>query len=88
MQQLFISDGVNERFIPREIKRTATGEDVLSVESIDFIVNQSLPYLVVRLDSWRDASTLNIIYNDANYNEEEVQTYLKSIVEFMLAFKL
>ncbi|KAM0304499.1 hypothetical protein ACHAPM_002597 [Fusarium culmorum] len=85
---LFISDGVNERFIPREIKRTATGEDVLSVESIDFIVNQSLPYLAVRLDSWRDASTLNIIYNDANYNEEEVQTYLKSIVEFMLAFKL
>lgn len=42
----------------------------------------------IRLDSWRDASTLNIIYNDANYNEEEVQTYLKSIVEFMLAFKL
>lgn len=85
---LFISDGINERFIPREIKRTATGEDVLSVESIDFVVNQSLPYLAIRLDSWRDASTLNIIYNDANYNEEEVQTYLKSIVEFMLAFKL
>lgn len=45
VQQLFISDGVNERFIPREIKRTTTGEDVLSVESIDFVVNQSLPYL-------------------------------------------
>nr|3FOT_A Chain A, 15-O-acetyltransferase [Fusarium sporotrichioides]3FP0_A Chain A, 15-O-acetyltransferase [Fusarium sporotrichioides] len=85
---LFISDGINERFIPHEIKQTATGENVLSVESIDFVVNQSLPYLAIRLDSWRDASTLNIIYNDANYTEAEVQKYLQSIVEFMLAFRL
>ncbi|RGP73138.1 3-acetyltrichothecene 15-o-acetyltransferase [Fusarium longipes] len=85
---LFISDGINERFIPREIKQTVTGENVLSVESIDFVVNQSLPYLAIRLDSWRDASTLNIIFNDANYSESEVQKYLESIVEFMLAFQL
>jgi hypothetical protein len=45
IEKLFISDGVNERFIPREIKRTATGENMLSVESVDFVVNQSLPYL-------------------------------------------
>ncbi|KAH6993516.1 15-O-acetyltransferase [Fusarium venenatum] len=85
---LFISDGINERFIPREIKRNSTGENIMSVESVDFVVNQSLPYLAIRLDSWRDASTLNIIYNDANYTEAEVQKYLQSIVEFMLAFKL
>ncbi|KAI1070317.1 hypothetical protein LB507_010384 [Fusarium sp. FIESC RH6] len=85
---LFISDGINDRFIPHEIKSASTGEELFSVESIDFLVNQSLPYLAIRLDSWKDASTLNIIYNDANYTEAEVRDYLNNIVEFMMVFKL
>ncbi|OAQ96767.1 hypothetical protein LLEC1_00640 [Akanthomyces lecanii] len=40
----------------------------------------------IRLDSWKDASTVSIIYNEANYTKAEVQLFLKSITDFMLAF--
>ncbi|PQK09681.1 hypothetical protein BB8028_0002g00050 [Beauveria bassiana] len=83
---LFISDGVNERFLPRDITCGATGETLFTIEKFVFLVNQILPYLGVRLDSWRDASTVSIIYNEAHYTQAVVQAFLKSVIDFMLAF--
>ncbi|KAJ4145119.1 hypothetical protein LMH87_003978 [Akanthomyces muscarius] len=83
---LFISDGINERFLPRDIVSSATAETIFTVERFSFLVNQMLPYLAIRLDSWKDASTVSIIYNEANYTKAVVQAFLKSITDFILVF--
>ncbi|KAE8356477.1 15-O-acetyltransferase Tri3-domain-containing protein [Aspergillus coremiiformis] len=80
----FISDGQNERFVPRDVV-TATGDPVLSVDHFFFFLDQFLPYLAIRLDSWRDASTLSVCYNDANYTTADATAYLASVAHWMLA---
>nr|AUB51317.1 trichothecene-15-O-acetyltransferase [Trichoderma hypoxylon] len=81
----FISDGKNERFIPASIT-TTTGETLMTVDHFYFFLNQCLPYLAIRLESWKDASTLSVCYNEANYSQEEATKFLKSVASYMLIF--
>ncbi|KAF7593958.1 trichothecene 15-O-acetyltransferase [Aspergillus hancockii] len=81
----FISDGRNEPFIPEEVV-SDKGETVLSVDKTFFFLNQFLPYLAIRLESWKDASTLSVCYNDGNYSDEEAIAYMKSVAYWMQAF--
>ncbi|KAE8396434.1 trichothecene 15-O-acetyltransferase [Aspergillus alliaceus] len=82
---LFISDGKNERFLPEQVT-SSNGDAVLTVDNFYFFLNQFLPYLAIRLESWRDASTLSVCYNDGNYTNEEAMAYLDSVAHWMLAF--
>nr|ALV66156.1 acetyltransferase [Trichoderma brevicompactum] len=81
----FISDGKNERFIPASIT-TIAGENLLTIDDFVFFLNQCLPYLAIRLESWKDASTLSVCYNEANYSREEATKFLKYVAKYMLIF--
>nr|G0KYB1.1 RecName: Full=Trichothecene O-acetyltransferase TRI3; AltName: Full=Trichothecene biosynthesis cluster protein 3 [Trichoderma arundinaceum]CAY87361.1 putative trichothecene 15-O-acetyltransferase [Trichoderma arundinaceum] len=81
----FISDGRNEQFIPASIT-TTTGEILMTIDNFVFFLNQCLPYLAIRLESWKDASTLSVCYNKANYSQEEATKFLKCVAKYMLIF--
>ncbi|KAI9149648.1 Trichothecene O-acetyltransferase TRI3 [Paramyrothecium foliicola] len=82
------SDGINELYIPTAVTSTVTGETILKTVNFTFLLNQFLPYVALRLDSWNETSMLTICYNDANFTEDETARYLKSVADFMLAFRL
>ena len=42
---MFISDGVNDRFIPGDVVSVATGEKLMSVNSVAFLLDQYLPFM-------------------------------------------
>ena len=43
--QMFISDGVNDYFIPGDVVNVATGEKLMSVDSVAFLLDQYLPFM-------------------------------------------
>ena len=42
---MFTSDGMNDRFIPEEVVNMATGEKLMSVDSVAFLLDQYLPFM-------------------------------------------
>ncbi|RYP58682.1 hypothetical protein DL769_008842 [Monosporascus sp. CRB-8-3] len=82
------SDGINELYIPNDVTSITTGETFMKTDKFIFLLNQFLPYVALRLDSWKETSMLTICYNNANFSEEETARYLKSVANFMLAFRL
>ncbi|ERF71078.1 hypothetical protein EPUS_07750 [Endocarpon pusillum Z07020] len=83
---IFVSDGMNDRFIPGDVTSAATGEKLMSVENVSFFLNKYLPSMSFRLDSWKGASTLSLCYNDGSYTAEEATTWLQYLATYMLAF--
>ncbi|KFA68878.1 Tri3 [Stachybotrys chlorohalonatus IBT 40285] len=82
------SDGINELYIPTDISSATTGETFMKTDKFVFLLNQFLPYMALRLDSWKGTSMLTICYNDGNFSQEETATYLRAVADFMLAFRL
>ncbi|KAF7587254.1 trichothecene 15-O-acetyltransferase, partial [Aspergillus hancockii] len=76
---LFISDGLNDRFIQKDIVSRDTGETLMSVDHIAFFTNQYQPYMLLRLDSWKGACTLSLCFNDGSYTADEATTFLEDV---------
>jgi hypothetical protein len=83
---IFISDGVNDRFISRDIISAASGEKLMSVDNVAFFIDSYLPEILIRMDSWKGASALSLCYNDGSYTDKEATTFLEHIASYMLAF--
>ena len=41
---------------------------------------------LLRMDSWKGATTLSLCFDDACYSAEEAKTFLKFMASFMLTF--
>lgn len=44
---MFTSDGINERFIPREVLNPLTQEKLITVQGVRFLLNQYMPFMYV-----------------------------------------
>lgn len=44
---MFTSDGINERFIPREVPNPITQEKAITVQNVRFLLNQYMPFMYV-----------------------------------------
>ncbi|KAF5865509.1 trichothecene 15-O-acetyltransferase [Aspergillus alliaceus] len=82
---LFVSDGLNDHLVPGDIVSPTTGEKLISLDRVNVFHNQYLPYILLRLESWKGASTLSLCYNDACYNASEATAFLDDVVGYMMA---
>ncbi|KAF5017541.1 hypothetical protein F66182_10517, partial [Fusarium sp. NRRL 66182] len=82
---LYTSDGVNETYIDREIS-DKSGNVAITVNTVRFFLNQYMPFLSIRLDSFRGRSELSLSYNDGQYTDEEASAFLKDVASFILQF--
>ncbi|KAB8235866.1 15-O-acetyltransferase Tri3 [Aspergillus alliaceus] len=83
---VFLSDGLNDRFLPNEIVRSDTNKPLMTVNGVLFALNEYDPFYTTRLESWQGASTLSVCYNGGNYSKEEAEAFLHCVVKYMLAF--
>ncbi|KAF7593964.1 trichothecene 15-O-acetyltransferase [Aspergillus hancockii] len=81
-----VRDGLNDRYLPREVVRGDTGEALMAVNGVLFVLNEPNPFLAVRLESWQGASTLSIDYNGGRYSREQAEAFLRSVAKYMLVF--
>jgi len=44
---MFTSDGINERFIPREVPNPITQKKAITVQNVRFLLNQYMPFMYV-----------------------------------------
>ncbi|KAK5987036.1 Trichothecene 15-O-acetyltransferase TRI3 [Cladobotryum mycophilum] len=82
---VFTSDGINERWVPRELL-SESNEKAIDVDDIYFFSNQSSSTVSVRLSSWRDCIRLSIDYNGGYYEKQDMVTYLNEIAQIMSTF--
>ncbi|KNG52745.1 15-o-acetyltransferase [Stemphylium lycopersici] len=83
---IFISDGVNDRFISKNITSSAKNETLMTVENVAFFTDSYAPGLLVRMESWNGTTSFGVSYNDGTYTAEQATTLLKTIMGYMLAF--
>ncbi|KAJ9401502.1 hypothetical protein DTO282F9_1699 [Paecilomyces variotii] len=83
---MFTSDGINERFIPREVPNPITQEKAITVQNVRFLLNQYMPFMSLRLDSFRDRCEVSLSYNETTYSNEDAESFLSETVNLMLAF--
>ncbi|KAF3392149.1 hypothetical protein DPV78_010718 [Talaromyces pinophilus] len=82
---LFTSDGINETYVDREIS-DKSGNVAITVNTVRFFLNQYMPFLSIRLDSFRGRSELSLSYNDGQYTDEEASAFLQDVASFILQF--
>ncbi|KAF1347599.1 15-O-acetyltransferase [Delphinella strobiligena] len=82
---IFISDGVNDRFIPGSIT-SATNETIMTVDNVAFLTDSYMPGLLVRMESWKGVTSLGLSYNDGTFTADQAVMLLKDIMHYMLAF--
>ncbi|GAD91476.1 conserved hypothetical protein [Paecilomyces variotii No. 5] len=83
---MFTSDGINDRFIPREVSNPITQEKAITVQNVRFLLNQYMPFMSLRLDSFRDRSEVSLSYNETTYSNEDAESFLAEMVKFMMVF--
>ncbi|EED21275.1 conserved hypothetical protein [Talaromyces stipitatus ATCC 10500] len=82
---MYTSDGVNETYIDREVS-DETGKVAITIDTVRFFLNQYMPFMSIRLDSFRGRSELSLSYNDGQYTDEEASTFLQDVASFILQF--
>ncbi|PGH15482.1 hypothetical protein AJ80_05499 [Polytolypa hystricis UAMH7299] len=82
----FTSDGVNERFIPREVFTDDGQQKTLTVQTVRFLLNQYITFMGLRLESFRGKNELSVHFNEASYTKEVAQKFVDDAAAFMLSF--
>ncbi|KAF2125620.1 15-O-acetyltransferase [Dothidotthia symphoricarpi CBS 119687] len=83
---VFISDGVNDRFIPGNIIDSTTNKTIMTVDNVAFFTDSYMPGLLVRMESWKGVTSIGLSYNDGTFTAEQAVTLLKYIMGYMLVF--
>ncbi|KAE8356478.1 15-O-acetyltransferase Tri3 [Aspergillus coremiiformis] len=83
---VFLSDGLNDRYLPREIRLGDGNETLMTVDGFLLSINEWDAFYVLRLESWQGASTLSVAYNGGCYSRDEAEGFLATVVKYMLAF--
>ncbi|KAL8958197.1 MAG: hypothetical protein Q9193_004702 [Seirophora villosa] len=82
---MFTSYGIQEKYLPREYA-AAGGEKVVSIKDVHFWLNMHAAFPSMRLSSWRDVSRMSVDWNDACYDEPDMQALLDDVADLMLLF--
>ncbi|KAH6669308.1 15-O-acetyltransferase [Halenospora varia] len=83
---IFISDGVNDRFIPSDITAAATGEKLMEIDNVSFFLDSYLPGILIRMESWKGATSFSLCFGDGSYSVEKANAFLKDLMGYMLRF--
>ncbi|KAH8679921.1 15-O-acetyltransferase [Tricladium varicosporioides] len=83
---IFISDGINDRFIPPDITVAATGEKLMEIDNVSFFLDSYLPGILIRMESWKGATSFSLCFENGSYSTEKATSFLKDLMGYMLTF--
>ncbi|OIW25261.1 15-O-acetyltransferase Tri3 [Coniochaeta ligniaria NRRL 30616] len=82
---IFASDGIVDRYVPGEIMGSF-GNTLMTVEACSFLLDTYNDSLLIRMESWKGATSLSFCFNDGYFKSEDAARFLKDMAGFMLTF--
>ncbi|KZL75675.1 trichothecene 15-o-acetyltransferase, partial [Colletotrichum incanum] len=80
---VFVSDGVVDKYLPDSICNKA-GKQMMTIEKCLFHLDTYDSDVMVRMESWREATTISVSFNTGKLDFNIAQQFLGEMASFML----